>query len=129
MLYFFRSSGEESKARSFLPADKQFLITRNGKSKGKLLLSLIIIVVPAIPPETLSQLQESCDKNDALDYFQSVNVEMPQIIHEISQISNEVTEDTDDFSTNDLDDIPDMDDFDNQNLLVTNDPVNSKGAK
>ena len=132
ILFLYRSSGEESKTRSFLPADKQFLITRNGKWNSNCnyqTLSLIVIVVPAIPPETLSQLQESCDKNDALDYFQSVNVEIPQIIHEISQNTNEVTEDSDDFCADDLDDIPDMEDFDNQNLLVTNDPVNRNSSK
>ena len=58
-----------------------------------------------------------------------MNVEIPQIIHEISQNTTEVTEDTDDFGANDLDDIPDMEDFDNQNLLITNDPVKRKVSK
>ena len=81
------------------------------------------LLVPAIPPETLSQLQESCDKNDALDYFQSVNVEIPQLIHEISENKSEVFEESVDYGEDDLDEIPDMEDFDNQNLLVSNDPV------
>lgn len=79
--------------------------------------------VPAIPHETLSLLQESSDSNDALDYFQSVNVEIPQNIQEITQATPEAVEDILDYEAEDLDDIPDMEDFDNQNLLITDDPV------
>lgn len=80
--------------------------------------------MPAIPHETISLLQESSDSNDALDYFQSVNAEIPQIIQEIIQTTPEIVEDILDYGTEDFDDIPDMEDFNNQNLLVTDDPVN-----
>lgn len=69
-------------------------------------------------------LQETSDTNDALDYFQSINFEIPQIIQEIAQSNPDVVEDSIDYETEDIDDIPDMEDFENQNLLVTDDPVN-----
>lgn len=80
--------------------------------------------MPAIPYETLSMLQETSDTNDSLDYFQSINFEIPQIIQEIAQSNPDVVGDSIDYETEDLDDIPDMEDFENQNLLVTDDPVN-----
>lgn len=86
------------------------------------------LLVPAIPYETLSQLQESPILNDSLDYFQSVEVENVQIIQEI--LSNNSTEESSqiisNFEPDSLDDIPDMDDFETQNLLITEDPVNTK---
>lgn len=82
-----------------------------------------MFIVPAIPPETISLLQESSDPNDSLDYFQSVDVDIPQIIQEISQNAAEIVEESIDYEAEDLDDIPDMEDFDNNNLLITDDPV------
>lgn len=84
------------------------------------------ILVPAIPFETLSQLQESSDTNDAPDYFQSVEVENSEIIEEIihSPIEENGTQIYSNNELNDLDEIPDMDDFENENLLLTEDPVN-----
>ena len=61
-----------------------------------------------------------------MDYFQSVNVEISQIIQEISPISPEAIGGTADLEFEDMDDIPDIEDFDNQNLLLTEDPVSFK---
>lgn len=86
---------------------------------------IFAILVPAIPFETLSQLQESSDVNDSPDYFQSVEVENSEVIEEIIHSPTEITG-TQVYSNNepeDLDDIPDMDDFENENLLLTDDPV------
>jgi hypothetical protein len=83
--------------------------------------------VPAIPYETLSQLQDSPVLNDSLDHFQSVEVENVQIIQEI--LCNSSIEETSQilsyFEPDNLDDIPDMEDFENQNLLIAEDPVNT----
>jgi len=95
------------------------------KNRQTSICFFLLYLVPAIPFETLSQLQESAVLNDSLDYFQSVEVENAQIIQEI--VYNSPTEkSTQTFSNNetiDLDNIPDMEDFENQNLLIAEDPV------
>jgi hypothetical protein len=53
-------------------------------------------------------------------------VENSEIIEEIihSPIEENVTQIYSNNELNDLDEIPDMDDFENENLLLTEDPVN-----
>ncbi len=77
------------------------------------------MLVPAISPETLSQLQESSEMNDALDFFQNIDVQVPQIVEEIN--IETITLDTNEVEN--FDGIPDIEDFENENLLITDDPV------
>ena len=83
------------------------------------------ILVPAIPYETLSQLQESSDFVDSTDHFQSVEVENSDIIEEIIHSPIESTGAQKYFKNEftDHEEIPDMDDFENENLLLAEDPV------
>ena len=98
-------------------------MVKNRQTSIQFLLNFTL--VPAIPYETLSQLQETPSLNTSLDHFQSVEVGNAQIIQEI--VYKSPTEEiTQTFSNNEtvyLDNIPDIEDFDNQNLLIIEDPV------
>ena len=90
----------------------------------RLLIDLLLTscIVPASPPETLSQLQESTEINDSLDHFQSIEVEIPQIIGEMDNSQFEIS--SIQIEPENFDDIPDMEDFDaDNNLIIANDPV------
>ena len=82
--------------------------------------------MPAIPWETLSMLQECPSYNDLLDHFQSVEVENAQFIQEITNfnLTDEPIKTIPNCDPIDLDYIPDIEDFENQNLLISEDPVN-----
>lgn len=100
------------------------MITRNGTSSFDFHIHLIaLFVVPAIPYDTLTQLQESSEHNDSSDYFQSVGLDKVQFIEEVfhSPVSKQTAIAVESFD--DSEDIPDIEDFEDQNLLITNDPV------
>lgn len=121
--FLCRSKGEQSKSRSFLPVEKQFLVTKNGKTSTYNYRLILSVLVPAIPPEMLSKLQESSEISDSPDHFQNIDVELSQIIEEIKTNGAETTVSVTNEPEN-FDDIPDIEDFENENLLITNDPVN-----
>lgn len=80
------------------------------------------LLVPAIPSDTLSQLNESLvDNNSSSETFQSVSFDITDIIQEITYI-NPDTSLSHNYSEN-SDEIPDMDDFHSDNLMLANDPV------
>lgn len=116
--FISRSAGDDSKSKSFLPLEKQFLVTRNGK-KFKIKYFILFFQVPAIPYETLTQLQESDENNDSTDYFQSIELDKVQFIEEVFPSSAAKKS----VHSHDDEDIPDIDDFNDQNLLINNDPV------
>ena len=83
-----------------------------------------LLLVPAIPFDTLTQLQETDDGNISSDFFQNVDLDKVQFIEEVNQsiVHNQVS--LTDESNFDNENIPDIEDFEGQNILLTNDPVN-----
>lgn len=69
-------------------------------------------------------MHENHDFNDSLDQFQNIETGNGQIIQEIvcHSVTEEITINNNGLV--DLDNIPDLEDFENQNLLITDDPVN-----
>ena len=79
--------------------------------------------MPAIPFETLTQLHETDGETESVDFFQSIELDKVQYIEEVYQNSVIKQEPLDIESIEDNENIPDIDDFEDQNLLLTNDPV------
>ncbi|KAL8199703.1 hypothetical protein R6Q57_013271 [Mikania cordata] len=113
-------SGDPNKRKSYLPADKQFLITRNGlhhyKKSMKLLGGEILLddedndgwlATHGHPKETKSDVEENVPSMETLE------ISNRNTIQSIPSY----------FGTEEEDDIPDMEDFEDPDNLIERDPA------
>lgn len=80
-------------------------------------------LVPAIPPETLSKLEEDQESSDSTDDFQNVRLGNLQQIQELTDYLQKLKSGSLTNEDSDPDNIPDIETFNEQNIIISEDPV------
>ncbi len=108
------STGEGDKLKSWLPSEKQFLVTKNGTIIKNYIFPLFSV------PTLLNNSQENLFAVEGEDAFERVHFTTESIsLTEIKDLNLDQ-----DIPVIDPDeDIPDLDDFNEDNLIISDDPV------
>lgn len=117
ILFSFRTSGDLSKLKPFLPTEKQYLITKNGKFWSS--LQYLTFQVPLLSLDKPLHIQDTQDA----DFFEQVELETLHIDEMKEILSDRSASNAESLELSASEDIPDMDDFNEPNLLILDDPV------